>query len=80
LEPEQRQRGLPRSVPWSVAEQAREQAYRNHEQTLERLAQRGGLCPRELLTALRGHGLRLFATEADAEAALLRIAAGEDWR
>lgn len=77
---EQQQRRLPRRVPWSAVEPAREQALRNHDQTLERLAQRGGLCPRELLTALRGHGLRMLATHEDAEAALKRIAAGEDWR
>ena len=40
-----------KSVDWSVAEQAREQALTNHGQTLEQLAARGGLDARELLAA-----------------------------
>ena len=36
-----------KSVDWSVAEQAREQALTNHGQTLEQLAARGGLDARE---------------------------------
>ena len=43
-----------KSVDWSVAEQAREQALTNHGQTLEQLAARGGLDARELLAALKG--------------------------
>lgn len=42
----------PRSVPWSFVEPAREQAMDNHSQTLERLAERGGLSPIELYGAL----------------------------
>ena len=39
---------LPSSVPWSVVEPHSRQAMRNHDQTLERLAERGGLSPVEL--------------------------------
>ena len=38
----------PRTVPWSFVEPHREQAERNHDQTLERLNERGGLDPVEL--------------------------------
>jgi len=38
----------PASVPWSFVEDHEEQAQTNHYQTLERLAERGGLSPTEL--------------------------------
>lgn len=38
----------PRSVSWSLVQGHAAQAYWNHGQTLERLAERGGLCPLEL--------------------------------
>lgn len=38
----------PRSVPWSLVEPHAAQAKTNHSQTLERLAERGGLSPAEL--------------------------------
>jgi hypothetical protein len=40
------------SVPWALVERHREQAKRNHDQTLERLADRGGLAPSELVAVL----------------------------
>jgi len=48
----------PTSVPWSFIEPGRAQAKRNHDQTLERLAERGGLAPGEMRCALEGR--RLF--------------------
>lgn len=42
----------PLSVPMSVLYPHREQAQINHQQALERLAQRGGLSPREMLAVL----------------------------
>lgn len=57
---------LPRSVPWDFAERFRGQAEVNHGQTLERLAERGGLCPEEMWVA--AHGLRLFPLPPAAEA------------
>jgi len=48
----------PRSVPWAWVERFRARAQGNHDQTLERLAKRGGLCPTELWIA--AHDLRLF--------------------
>ena len=41
-------------IPWSLMEPGREQAMRNHNQTLERLAERGGLDPVEAVGALLG--------------------------
>lgn len=49
---------MPCSVPWSFAETFREQARINHDQTLERLAERGGLAPEEMWVA--AHGYRWF--------------------
>jgi hypothetical protein len=40
------------SVPWNMLEPHRKQAMRNHNQTLERLAERGGLSEIECLLVL----------------------------
>lgn len=42
-------------VPWVLAEKCRQQAAANHSQTLERLAERGGLSPSEFWCAFHGH-------------------------
>ena len=42
-----------REVPWNFVEPARKQIETNHGQTLERLAERGGLCWYELLCGLQ---------------------------
>jgi hypothetical protein len=39
-------------VPWRFIEPHEAQALRNHDQTLERLAERGGLCPSEMLAVV----------------------------
>ncbi len=44
--------GCPRSVPWSVLEPYAEQAMRFHGQTLEKLAERGGLSPSEVAAVI----------------------------
>ena len=49
---------VPHNVPWAFAEKFRGQAEKNHDQTLERLAERGGLDPTEMYLA--AHGMRLF--------------------
>lgn len=48
--------GMPRYVPWSFVEPHRQRAMKNHNQTLERLAERGGLSPYELLFRKRKEG------------------------
>lgn len=67
----------PESLPWSVVEQWRAQAERNHYQTLERLHERGGLSPRELWIA--AHGLDADhigdITESETGQWLIQIAA-----
>lgn len=67
----------PASLPWSLVEQWREQAERNHGQTLERLHERGGLAPEELWVAARGLDLRRIrdVTESEAGRWLIHIAA-----
>lgn len=40
--------GCPRSVAWAVVQPHAKRAMRNHGQSLERLAERGGLGPSEL--------------------------------
>jgi hypothetical protein len=56
-----------RSVPWRFIETHRAQAERNHGQTLERLAERGGLTPAEMLCAIEGKSLRAYGDESAAE-------------
>ncbi len=50
----------PRSVPWTFAETFREQAKTNHDQTLEELANRGGLGPDEMWLAAHSQPLSRF--------------------
>lgn len=40
------------AVPWEMISPHEEQAYHNHGQTLQRLAERGGLDPNEMLAVL----------------------------
>lgn len=61
--PSEERETWPRSVPWSFVEVFREQAERNHGQTLERLAERGGLAPDEMWHAAHGH--RLLQVKVD---------------
>ena len=46
------QKDIPDSVPWELVAPFEARARANHDQTLERLAQRGGLSPAELLAVL----------------------------
>jgi hypothetical protein len=50
----------PRSVPWTFVEPHRAQIQSNHDQTLERLAQRGGLAPDELWLAAHAQPLSRY--------------------
>lgn len=54
---------LPKSIPMELVEPYRDQAYRNHGQTLERLAERGGLSPKELYCLMKGVSLRQSSFE-----------------
>jgi hypothetical protein len=64
--------GCPRRVPWALVAPHERQAVRNHEQTLERLNQRGGLDPCELVAVLEGKGLRTVVG-ANMEESVLRL-------
>ena len=57
---ERRDASIPRSVSWDVVLPHSERALENHDQTLERLAQRGGLSPQELWCVVHGRPLREF--------------------
>jgi len=53
--------GCPKTIPWSLIEEHEAQVKRNHDQTLERLQQRGGLSPMEIAVALKDEKLtRIF--------------------
>lgn len=49
--------GCPRVVPWDFVEPHEEQALRNHDQTVQRLAERGGLGVAEMVGVVTGRGL-----------------------
>lgn len=63
------------SIPWRVIAPHEEQARRNHHQSLERLAERGGLCWSEAWGVLTGVGWsRLPRNQEDrCKAAVLAI-------
>lgn len=69
-------RDCPRDVPWSLLAPHEAQAVRNHDQTLQRLAERGGLSPAEMVAVIEGRGLRWIlldgATDETALPMLLR--------
>lgn len=48
---------LPRDIPWSVVAPFAQRAVKNHDQTLERLAERGGLSAYELRCLLSDEDL-----------------------
>lgn len=58
--------GVPRAIPWRLLEPHAKQAWSNHGQTLERLAQRGGLCPIEAVAVLEDRAYRTLSTEQHA--------------
>lgn len=55
-----------RSIPWRMIEPQAPQAQDNHDQTLERLAERGGLSACEALAVLDGREWRPIASDAAA--------------
>lgn len=59
----------PASLPWSTVEPWRERAKQNHDQTLERLNERGGLSPQELWLVAHDLPLRAAKQIGEREAA-----------
>jgi hypothetical protein len=49
-------RDLPTQVPWEMLEPFEDNAKRNHDQSLEVLASRGGLGPTEIIAIIEGRG------------------------
>lgn len=62
-------------IPWSVIEPHREQAKHNHDQTLERLAERGGLSAGEAVCVLEDKPLTFgkFPPHHESLARLIQI-------
>lgn len=68
--------GVPREIPWEIVAPHEAQAKRNHDQTLERLAERGGLGVAELLAVLTGQRYRdIKATDLEAAPELVALLA-----
>lgn len=65
---------IPRDVPWALVAGHEEQAHLNHRQTLQRLAQRGGLCPQELWCVVHDKSWRLRCGIDEAVAWLRTVA------
>lgn len=63
-----------RSIPWAVIERHKRQAQRNHYQSLERLAERGGLSWCEAAAVLEDREWHSMPDE-EAEATVLAIVA-----
>jgi len=57
------------SIPWAMIAPFEQQARSNHDQSLERLAERGGLDPVEAIAVLDGKKLRAQLTGYDPTAA-----------
>jgi hypothetical protein len=56
------------SVPWELVAPYEVQAKQNHDQTLERLAERGGLAPNELWCVVKGLPWRVVREVPEASA------------
>jgi hypothetical protein len=69
---------FPTGVPWALVEPHRAQAPRNHFQTLERLAERGGLAPSELVAVLEDRPWHAM-NEAEAADRLRELGVVEGW-
>lgn len=73
----------PRTVPWDLVRDHQEQAQSNHSQSLERLAEQGGLSPKELWCVV--HDVKFYSPEGreltEAKAIeWLKTVEGVNWR
>ena len=53
----------PREVPWGLLAPHEDMALVNHDQSLERLHERGGLSPHEMLAIIKAQSLRKMLRE-----------------
>lgn len=67
--------GCPRSIPWALIAPHEAQAKENHDQTLERLAERGGLDPDEAVAVLEDREWRPMDFEESIKALLALLEA-----
>lgn len=58
----------PQTVSWDFMKRGERQAFANHDQTLEHLAGRGGLCPNEIMAAIQGKTWREVSGISEDEA------------
>ena len=71
----------PRTVPWELVRDHDKQAQSNHSQTLERLAQRGGLSPLELWCVVNDMKWHQKGDMTEAKAIeWLRTVKGVEWK
>lgn len=70
--------GCPRNVPWAMLAPYEWQAKRHHDQTLQRLAERGGLSPCEMVAVLEGRDHRTMADGAAIKSLKKKISAYEN--
>jgi len=68
--------GCPRAVPWSVLAPHEEWAHRNHGQSLETLASRGGLGIQEIAAIVTGVSLRRAPSVQDSAAIVRDLVVG----
>jgi hypothetical protein len=69
--------GCPRTVPWSLLAPHEDWAKENHDQSLRRLADRGGLDPTEMVAILERRKWRMM-TIPNAVARLLELLAAHE--
>lgn len=50
--------GCPRTVPWDFVAEHESMCKQNHDQTTQRLAERGGLSPEEMVAVVEHHSLK----------------------
>ena len=60
---------FPQRLPWDLIEDCERQAEKNHSQSLDKLASRGGLHPVEAYCIMRGLGYRYIRSVTDEAAA-----------
>jgi len=69
----------PREIPWALIQPHERQAQKNHDQTLERLAERGGLSLQEMVAVLDGLGWNLVRKMEDDQAVVRILSIWRQW-